>query len=71
MHPSPTSPTAPGTTAPSTAAPTTSTAQGPGPVPVVLDLDGVQARYRIGRTKAIELCAMEAFPKSVVPGMHR
>ena len=41
------------------------------PLPLVLDLEGVQDRYRIGRTKAVEPCATEAFPKSVVPGMHR
>jgi hypothetical protein len=38
---------------------------------VVLDLDGVQARYAIGKTKATELVSMAGFPASVVPGMHR
>lgn len=39
--------------------------------PVVLGLEGIQGRYQIGRTKAVELCAMDGFPGSVVPGMHR
>jgi len=39
--------------------------------PAVLDLEAVQSRYRIGRTKALELVAMVEFPTNVVPGMHR
>lgn len=39
--------------------------------PVILDLDGVQERYGIGRTKASDFVASEGFPNSVVPGMHR
>ena len=38
---------------------------------VVLDLEGVAARYDIGRTKATELVAEVGFPRSVVAGMHR
>lgn len=38
---------------------------------VVLDLDGIADRYRIGRTKATELAGTEGFPNTVVPGMHR
>ncbi|MDZ7732833.1 MAG: hypothetical protein U5R31_06675 [Acidimicrobiia bacterium] len=37
----------------------------------MVDLEGIQARYAIGRTKATELVASEGFPRSVVPGMHR
>ena len=36
-----------------------------------LDLTGIQARYRIGKTKAGELVDTPGFPNSVVPGMHR
>lgn len=43
----------------------------PGAAPVVLDLAGVQARYGIGKTKAIELVNSPGFPAAVVPGMHR
>lgn len=37
----------------------------------MLDLDDIQARYRIGKTKANELVALPGFPNSVVPGTHR
>lgn len=42
-----------------------------GQTSVVVDLDGIQIRYGIGKTKATELVAAEGFPNSVVPGMHR
>jgi hypothetical protein len=38
---------------------------------VVLDLEALQLRYAIGKTKAGELVASPGFPRSVVPGMHR
>ncbi len=38
---------------------------------VVLDLEALQLRYAIGKTKAGELAATPGFPRSVVPGMHR
>ena len=37
----------------------------------VLDLEALQRRYDIGKTKATELASSEDFPRSVVPGMHR
>lgn len=56
------------TVRPMATAPHTTTAP---PGPVVVGLEGIQARYEIGRTKAVEVVAMEGFPASVVPGMHR
>lgn len=38
---------------------------------VVLDLEALQVRYAIGRTKSGELVSSPGFPRSVVPGMHR
>ena len=37
----------------------------------ILVLEDIEAHYRIGRTKAIELVAGDGFVKTVVPGMHR
>ena len=37
----------------------------------MLDLDDLQVRYRIGKTKTKELVDLPGFPNSVVPGMHR
>lgn len=41
------------------------------PAADMLDLEDLQVRYRIGKTKANELVALPGFPNSVVPGMHR
>lgn len=50
----------------------TQTPDAPGvPAGAVLDLEDLQAHYRIGRTKALDLVADPSFVKSVVPGMHR
>lgn len=46
-------------------------AAGGSEVGTMVDLEGIQARYRIGKTKATELAASAGFPTSVVPGMHR
>jgi len=37
----------------------------------ILDLEDLQARYDIGRTKATELALSDEFPNTLVPGMHR
>lgn len=37
----------------------------------ILDLEALQRRYDIGKTKATELASSDGFPRSVVPGMHR
>jgi hypothetical protein len=37
----------------------------------MLDLEGIQVHYRIGKTKATELVNDPSFVRSVVPGMHR
>lgn len=39
--------------------------------PAILELADVMRRYRIGKTKALELVTGVGFPDSVVPGMHR
>jgi hypothetical protein len=39
--------------------------------PTIVDLDGLQARYGLGKTKATELAKTAGFPNSVVEGMHR
>lgn len=39
--------------------------------PTMLDLEDLQARYHIGRTKVLELVNHSGFLNSVVPGMHR
>lgn len=51
--------------------PTGAEAPTPTPVHPMFDLDDIQAHYRIGRTKALELVNDPAFLRSVVPGMHR
>jgi hypothetical protein len=43
----------------------------PKPSTSILDLEDLQARYGIGRTRATELAKSAEFPNSVVPGMHR
>src|SRR5579875_1812153 len=43
----------------------------PNPIHRMFDLEDIQAHYRIGRTKALELVNDPAFLRSVVPGMHR
>jgi len=50
---------------------TTPATSGPHAHCSILDLDDIQERYGIGRTKATEFVATDGFPKSVVPGMHR
>lgn len=50
---------------------TTPTPPGPKTPGPILDLADVQARYRIGKTRAVALVAWADFPRSVVPGMHR
>lgn len=53
--------------------PATIGAEAPTPIPLhrMFDLDDIQAHYRIGRTRALELVSDPAFLRSVVPGMHR
>ncbi|HMQ25803.1 MAG TPA: helix-turn-helix domain-containing protein [Acidimicrobiales bacterium] len=41
------------------------------PADVFLDVDDLAERYRIGRSKAYALVAVDGFPASVVPGMWR
>jgi hypothetical protein len=43
----------------------------PTPIHRMFDLDDIQAHYRIGKTKAVELVNSDGFLNSVVPGMHR
>lgn len=50
---------------------TTAEAHLSSPTNPMYDLEDLQADYRIGKTKAIELADSDGFPNSVVPGMRR